>query len=984
MRKTFRLIVCCLVAVLALTACSTTAQDGGYRLNINGKWVSFDPAGGIIPDSELERAKAECENEEIILPVPERKGYIFTGWYEALPEAEVKTSEDVDSEVEEVKVEVNTIFSLKKEEVVESKLYTAQWQAIEYSITYFEGGLIVQDLYVPVEEPIEEVVEAPVEVPEVVVEEKTEDPTNPEYYNITQNVNLLPLSREGFTFLGWVEKPEGEIDLSTITADMVLGVTELNYSIEVGTTGDKEFAAVWSRNVYTVSYSLDGGTLEGENPNQFVYGLDGFDLIAPTKTFYNFEGWKDINTGVIYTTRFDDTSITRNVRLIAVWTPVEYTISYDLDGGEFEGEYPTSYNYTSETITLPTPVKKAYVFKGWTDDNGVTSETVTIPKNSFGDRTFTANWSIIIYTIDYANAEDYGPRIEVPVVVDDYEYPTRYTIEDIVNIRNLNRPGYDFMGWVLEDEEYTEAKTDLVLQKGSYGDRVYVPLFKLHDYNLVLNMENAEVDAPRTFTIEDENFTVGEPTRANYIFEGWLCEDGSIKNEVLVECANAQDVVLEALWTPIEYTISYDLAGGEYTVGSADNVTNYNSDVEPFKLINPVKDTYEFAGWIIKGMESKTWPVVNYVFDTSVGGDVTLVATWKAKEYKISYNLGGGSFEYADSNPNSFTNFMDDIVLESPIRDGYTFLGWVEVGKEGNRPVVDYVIKASELRSNVSLRAMWKATSYSINYNLNGGYFLRGASLNATSYTLRDSSFVLTNPVRDGYEFLGWVRTAYASTDNPSLALRVDTSKGGDLSYDALWKANSYTITYNLDGGSYLYGNTNPTTYTAESSFTLANPHKDGCTFVGWIVSGDPLESVNNTVTVHYGTTGDLVFYAVYEQSLVGVGEVTKLQTEIVELGKNDIPRPDWVIKVPEDSKYHYEKAYASGSDFVTNVDNASTKCRQNIAAYLDTKFSNKTSNNSVDVTKITELNTSVRLSEMVEYWEDVNGGVWVLMRISK
>ena len=216
--------------------------------------------------------------------------------------------------------------------------------------------------------------------------------------------------------------------------------------------------------------------------------------------------------------------------------------------------------------------------------------------------------------------------------------------------------------------------------------------------------------------------------------------------------------------------------------------------------------------------------------------------------------------------------------------------------------------------------------------------------------------------------------------------MRVETKDGGALSYDALWSAKTYSITYNLDGGEYKYGNSNPECYTADSLITLASPHKDGYTFTGWITSGDPEESVRESVTIYPGTTGDLTFYAVYKKTLVALGEATRMQKEIVETGKNGIPRPDWVIEAPESSFYYYEKAYAGSSDFVENLESAQTKCREYIASYLSTKVESLSKDiNGTGYTSVTvSVDALVERAELVEYWEDADGGVWVLMRIVK
>ena len=70
----------------------------------------------------------------------------------------------------------------------------------------------------------------------------------------------------------------------------------------------------------------------------------------------------------------------------------------------------------------------------------------------------------------------------------------------------------------------------------------------------------------------------------------------------------------------------------------------------------------------------------------------------------------------------------------------------------------------------------------------------------------------------------------------------------------------SYTITYNLDGGT-VTGN--PTTYTIEDAITLVNPTKDGYNFTGW--TGTGLSSATTTVIIAKGSTGDRTYTANWE-----------------------------------------------------------------------------------------------------------------------
>lgn len=95
------------------------------------------------------------------------------------------------------------------------------------------------------------------------------------------------------------------------------------------------------------------------------------------------------------------------------YTPIEYNISYDLDGGTL-----TSYEtkYTAEDEYTPNiPVKDGYTFQRWNPRN--------IEKGTIGDITFTAYWKIngVLHTADtlrslildlYPNIENYATAIE--------------------------------------------------------------------------------------------------------------------------------------------------------------------------------------------------------------------------------------------------------------------------------------------------------------------------------------------------------------------------------------------------------------------------------------------------------------------------------------------------------------------------------------------------------------------------------------------
>ena len=111
---------------------------------------------------------------------------------------------------------------------------------------------------------------------------------------------------------------------------------------------------------------------------------------APSKDGYHLTGWYT-EAGKKFD--FGTDTVENDLTLTAQWTLDRYNISYDLNGGAANGN-PDSYTVESEEITLNAPAKPGYTFTGWSG-TGLTGEntlTVTIPKGSTGDRSYTAHW----------------------------------------------------------------------------------------------------------------------------------------------------------------------------------------------------------------------------------------------------------------------------------------------------------------------------------------------------------------------------------------------------------------------------------------------------------------------------------------------------------------------------------------------------------------------------------------------------------------
>ena len=107
-------------------------------------------------------------------------------------------------------------------------------------------------------------------------------------------------------------------------------------------------------------------------------------IIATPNAGYSFKKWSDENTSSNRSIFID-----RNLNLTAYFELVTYTISWDLDGGTWVSQYPTTYNVTSNIEQFPTPEKTGYKFLGWYDNSAGAYVSSIIPGTT-GDKSFVA------------------------------------------------------------------------------------------------------------------------------------------------------------------------------------------------------------------------------------------------------------------------------------------------------------------------------------------------------------------------------------------------------------------------------------------------------------------------------------------------------------------------------------------------------------------------------------------------------------------
>lgn len=235
----------------------------------------------------------------------------------------------------------------------------------------------------------------------------------------------------------------------------------------------------------SVIYNLNGGTQSTDNKNKYLISQDVV-LGVPEKTGYAFAGWYD-------TSDFKGTKISSwkageknsTVTLYAKWQLLSYSIEYKLGTGETcSGTLPTLYTYES-TITLPTPKKTGYDFKGWYVE-GDSKTFTSITAGTSGDLILTPKFQIKTFTVSF---ETYGGTKIASQTVNYGSKATRPAT-------NPTKKDCTFVKWVTTSGGTTEfnfskttIKEDITIYAG-YSFNIWIA-------NITFNSTGREVSAEK-------------------------------------------------------------------------------------------------------------------------------------------------------------------------------------------------------------------------------------------------------------------------------------------------------------------------------------------------------------------------------------------------------------------------------------------------------------------------------------------------------
>ena len=674
-------------------------------------------------------------------------------------------------------------------------------------------------------------------------------------------------TREGYTFGGWFLDTEYSRSANLLVIN----------------NQDRTLYAYWLPNLYTVTFDSNGGS----DVDAVTQTFDS-EFLAPTQPTlegYDFAGWFTDDETFLQAFTFGTHPLDTN--LFAKWTPTNYEITYQVDGGTLAEGTTMSYTILDDLVIFNDPTKTGYTFEGWFDNNAFDGDVyVAINPNRMSDLTLFAKWTVNQYTISF----DENGGTNVTSITQDFG-------SSVTKPTDPTKVGHTFQGWLLEGQAFvfntmpvnganlvaswqvnsyqvslnvnggdslttssfnanydsslnlvTPTRTGYQFDGWSDGTEIWrngddmpanalalTAQWSVMNYPIVYVMDRGfNNDAnPATYTFLSPTITLADPDKEGHTFNGWFADAAFTQPSTTILSGSFGEKTFYAKWTINTYTITLDVNNG---APLAETVFTYNF-AATLALPTPTRLGYDFDGW--ETAEEVRYGNGNIMPATNL----SLVAQWDQKIYQVIYYTFEADIENPDKLP-AISNYTlgQTVTQQSVSNPGYTFNGWFDASTD---LAFTFGFTMTDVNEPYILYGKWTPIIYTVTYVL-GDNSVTNPDVNPETFTVEDS-IPLTAPARPGYTFSGW----------QSDSVTVSTVGGAitDITLTAQWALVRYTVTYNTDGGTNNFDN--PRDFNVEESFTLLPAVRLGYTFLGW------MDQNNQFVTqITAGTSGNLTLTA--------------------------------------------------------------------------------------------------------------------------
>lgn len=868
----------------------------GFSLDLTAAYtamhvsVTLDSQGGSGAEGDF---GGDYDSVLTGLPVPTKHGYTFDGWYVG----DKKWEDDVLTTENGVE-EQNGVFTLA---------LTAHWTAIKYNIIYnLNGGSGNPN---PTTYTIEQTVQLndPTDAPTGYtflywMNAATGDPV----YEITagsmgditliaqykQNTYGVSVSGSGISadvqsvlygqenvVIRLSVTEEGYHLPDSVTAVTMSGTQSVEFTYDNGVitiqssvTGEITITASAQQNTYTVTFDANGGT--GDIVKEDIaHGsqLSGIVPDEPQRDGYQFVGW---NTDRNDSSALDDYAITGNVTLYAVWKANSYTVYFNANGGEGEMLAQDDFTYgTAQNLKTNAFTRAGYTFAGWATDSEATeidfadrASVINLTATDKGNVTLYAVWRANTYTVTFNPNYEGGTGSMSDMT---FTYGTAQNL----SANAFTRTGYTFKGWARSNSAEVMYIDEVEVSNLTSRNGATVTLYAVWEANPVnvtfdfgdgleeLADDTATFGQSYTFTLAAKS-GYSRPATVTVIVgeQEYRVSVGSTDGKVEIPSVYVTgDITVKAVGVADSYTIVF--VGGASATGAMNNQTVlYNSPTD-LTANGFVRLGYKFLGWAYtSGAEVSIVDGGSITINESFAGGIqdktiTLHAVWSPIEYTLKLEANGGDFvdEISSSVTGTYGGYFVLPDAEKLVREGYTFLGWstsasgesVLYNGGASVPVQLFTdgLKAAGIVG--TLYAVWTENVYEVTFD---GEHVRS---NGAASAVDGDTYSATLTVDTGYTLTqGEISVEMDGTESVQFTyaggvLTISSPVTGDIVITAKAAANTYTIAYKGDGV-----NIASTSGTFGSAITLADPTRQGFTFLGWYINGDEKTLYRGSVSV--------------------------------------------------------------------------------------------------------------------------------------
>ena len=521
--------------------------------------------------------------EKYSLPVPTRAGYVFNGWYreniQLTNESGVSLSvwgfEDGGMATPRFTANENTVFFNGNGETSgdthSQKLHTDETGALNAN-GFVRNGYTFVGWSTEQNGTVEYLDGADLKMsaePSLVLYAIWEANRNTLHFNAnggegsmqdikvkTDSTAILPAcaySIPGYDFCGWAFEPTGT------------PVYEDEAELKMGPESSLVLYAIWEATPNLLVFDANGG----EGTMQTLRLQTDATSAIPACTYsmrgYDFCGWAAEPDGEIVFHSGDSYTMGTNpsYTLYAVWQMATYTVTYALNNGTVD-ENPTSYTIESALFTLNQPSRPGYVFIGWSGtDLSQPTKTVTIPSNSVGNRTYTANWEANLNTLHFNANGGEGTMSDLSIRTD--------ATSDLP-VCSLSRRGYAFVGWSTTEDGTASVNDHASYQMGAENEYTLYAVWEVLSFRIVCDSQSGTISEDELTAEYGSTPTLPVPVLDHYVFGGWYSAIGGGGTQYadstgvfVAPFEDCEDLNLYAYWK-CSVGLTYSYSSGTYKI----------------------------------------------------------------------------------------------------------------------------------------------------------------------------------------------------------------------------------------------------------------------------------------------------------------------------------------------------------------------------------------------------------------------------------